>query len=258
MDYGIKGKWAIVCASSRGLGKGCAMALAGEGVNLVINGRDKERLSQTAEEIRALGVEVKAVAADLSEPDGQKALLAACPTPDILVNNNGGPPRAELSELSREKMLAGIIMNFIVPVELIKATLPAMQEKKFGRIINITSGAVKAPIPGLDLSSGARAGLTAFVAGVARGCAADNVTINNILPGKFDTDRLMSNIEGTAKRLGKSFDEQLKAQIGSVPAKRFGTSEEFGAACAFLASAQAGYITGQNLLLDGGLFPGAF
>lgn len=259
MDYGLRGRKAIVCASSRGLGRGCALALAREGVSVVINGRDPEQLERTRAEIAGeTGVEVKAVVADLSEPEGQKALLDACPDPDILVNNNGGPPRAELAELTREKMIRGVIMNFIVPVELIQATLPGMQERGFGRIINITSGSVKAPIPGLDLSSGARAGLTAFLAGVARQVAKDGVTINHILPGKFDTDRLKGNLSGTAERTGKPLEEIVAAQKAAVPANRFGTPEEFGAACAFLASVQAGYITGQNLLLDGGLFPGAF
>ena len=259
MDFGLKGKRAIVCASSRGLGRGCALALAREGVDLVINGRDSETLDKARDDIAAAtGVRVTAVAGDLSLPQVQQALLDACPEPDILVNNNGGPPRADLSELTREKMLQGVMMNFIVPVELIQATLPAMQRKGFGRIINITSGSVKAPIPGLDLSSGARAGLTAFLAGVARQVARDGVTINHLLPGKFDTDRLKGNMAASARAAGKTLEEQVAAQVASVPARRFGTAEEFGAACVFLASQQAGYITGQNILLDGGLFPGAF
>jgi 3-oxoacyl-[acyl-carrier protein] reductase len=259
MTGDLTGRWAIVCASSRGLGRGCAIALAAKGANLVINGRDAEALQETESLAKAAGAaHVKTVIGDLSTSEVQQALLSACPEPDILVNNNGGPPRADLADLTREKMLAGLIMNFIVPVELVQAVLPAMQKKGWGRIINITSGSVKAPIPGLDLSSGARAGLTAFLAGVARDVAKDGVTINHLLPGKFETDRLKSNMAGTAERLGKSFDEQRFAQMASVPAKRFGTIEEFGAACAFLASPEAGYITGQSLLLDGGLFPGAF
>jgi 3-oxoacyl-[acyl-carrier protein] reductase len=259
MDLGIKGRKAIVCASSRGLGKACAMELARAGCEVVVNGRDEKTLAATADEIsKAAGVKVIAVAADVGTPEGQAKLFAAMPSPDILINNNAGPPFRDFRELTRQQMIDGVIANMIVAVELIQKVIDPMTQRGFGRIVNITSSSVKAPIAGLDLSSGARAGLTAFLAGVARTVADKNVTINNVLPGPFDTDRLRSNIEMTAKKLGKSFDEAATARKATVPAKRFGTPEEFGAACAFLCSAQAGYITGQNLLLDGGMIPTAF
>lgn len=259
MDLGIKGRKAIVCASSRGLGYGCAMALAREGVEVVLNGRDEARLAQAADEIaRATGAKIIPVAADVAKPEGQKALFAACPEPDILVNNNAGPPFRDFRELTREQMLEGVTANMVVAIELIQKAINPMMAKKFGRIVNITSGTVKMPLPGLDLSSGARAGLTAFLAGVARSVASSNVTINFLLPGAFETDRLRSNIESNARKQNISFDQARENRIASVPAKRFGTVEEFGAACAFLCSAQAGYLTGQNILLDGGVFPAAF
>jgi 3-oxoacyl-[acyl-carrier protein] reductase len=259
MDLGIKGRKAIVCASSRGLGKACAMELARAGCDVVINGRDEQTLAATAAEIsKATGVKVIPVAADVGTPEGQAKLFAAMPSPDILINNNAGPPFRDFRELSRQQMIDGVIANMIVAVELIQKVIDPMTQRGFGRIVNITSSSVKAPIAGLDLSSGARAGLTAFLAGVARTVADKNVTINNVLPGPFDTDRLRSNIEMTAKKTGKSFDETAAIRKATVPAKRFGTPEEFGAACAFLCSAQAGYITGQNLLLDGGTIPTAF
>ena len=259
MDLGIKGRKAIVCASSRGLGKACAMELARAGCDVVVNGRDEKTLAATAAEIsKATGAKVIPVAADVGTPEGQAKLFAAMPSPDILVNNNAGPPFRDFRELSRQQMIDGVIANMIVAVELIQKVIDPMTQRGFGRIVNITSSSVKAPIPGLDLSSGARAGLTAFLAGVARTVADKNVTINNVLPGPFDTDRLRSNIEMTARKMGKSFDEAAAARKATVPAKRFGTPEEFGAACAFLCSAQAGYITGQNLLLDGGMIPTAF
>src|ERR1700674_1574313 len=203
MDLGIAGRKAIVCASSRGLGRACAHRLAEAGCEVVINGRDKERLAATAEELRkATGAKIPAVAADVDSAEGQKALFAACPEPDILVNNNAGPPFRDFRELDRQKMLDGVIGNMIVAIELIQKAIDPMVAKKFGRIVNITSGSVKMPIAGLDLSSGARAGLTAFLAGVARSVAASNVTINFMLPGIFDTDRLRSGIEITAKRRG--------------------------------------------------------
>ncbi len=254
MDLGINGRKAIVCASSRGLGKGCAFSLARAGVALTINGRDVEALESTAAEIReATGVEVVAVAADISTPEGQAQVLAACPDPDILVNNNGGPPFRDFRELDREAMLAGVTMNMVTPIELISRTVDAMIERRFGRIVNITSVSVKMPVVGLDLSSGARAGLTAFLAGVSRSVAEHNVTINNILPGFFDTDRFRGGITATAKLMGKSENELADERARSVPAKRIGTPHEFGEACAFLCSAQAGYITGQSLLIDGGV-----
>ncbi len=264
MDFGIAGRKAIVCASSRGLGYGCALALAQEGCEVVINGRDAARLEAAAESlarapiVQAKGGTIVPVAADVATPDGQKALFAACPEPDILVNNNGGPPMRDFRELSREQIIDGVVANMVVAIELIQKAIDPMIEKKFGRIVNITSATVKAPLAGLDLSSGARAGLTAFLAGVARSVAASNVTINFILPGTFDTDRLRANLEGNAKRQKISFEESRDRRIAGVPAKRFGTADEFGAACAFLCSQQASYITGQNLLIDGGVYPAAF
>jgi 3-oxoacyl-[acyl-carrier protein] reductase len=259
MDLGIAGKKAIVCASSKGLGFGCAMALAEAKADVVINGRDEKVLNEAASKIaKATGVKITPVAADLATPEGQKALLAACPEPDILVNNNGGPPHRDFRELDRQKILDGVIANMVVGIELIQKVIDPMVAKKFGRIVNITSGSVKAPIAGLDLSSGARAGITAFLAGVARTVAASNVTINFLLPGPFDTDRLRAGIAANAKRQNISVEDAARARMNTVPAKRFGTPEEFGAACAFLCSAQAGFITGQNLLLDGGAFQSAF
>ncbi len=258
MDLGIAGRKAIVCASSRGLGLGCAKALAMAGCEVVINGRNQEHLAAAAAELKTTGAKVIPVLGDVASPDGQKALFAACPEPDILVNNNAGPPFRDFRELDRQKMLDGVTANMIVAVELIQKAIDSMIAKKFGRIVNITSGSVKMPLFGLDLSSGARAGLTAFLAGVARSVAASNVTINFMLPGIFDPDRFRSNVESTAKKRGTSYDDALALNIESVPARRLGTADEFGATCAFLCSAQAGYITGQNLLIDGGRFPGAF
>jgi 3-oxoacyl-[acyl-carrier protein] reductase len=259
MDLGIAGRKAIVCASSRGLGRACAKALAEAGCEVVINGRDRDQLAATTAELRqATGAKIIPVVADLASPDGQKALFDACPEPDILINNNGGPPPRDFRELDRQKIIDGVIANMIVAVELTQRAIDPMIVKKFGRIVNITSGSVKMPLAGLDLSSGARAGLTAFFAGVARSVAAANVTINFILPGAFATDRLRSYVETTAKRKGISHDAALAERIATVPARRAGDPDELGAACAFLCSAQAGYITGQNLLIDGGVFPGAF
>jgi 3-oxoacyl-[acyl-carrier protein] reductase len=259
MDLGIAGRKAIVCASSRGLGKACARALAEAGCEVVINGRDAKTLAATAAELISLtGGKVVAVAADVATPDGQKALLAACPQPDILINNNAGPPLRDFRELTRAQMLDGVTANMIVAIELIQKVIDPMMQRRFGRIINITSGAVKAPLAGLDLSSGARAGLTAFLAGVARTVADKNVTINNILPGAFDTDRLRGTLSKAAEQKGITVEQAAAARAASIPAKRFGDPAEFGAAAAFLCSTQAGYITGQNLLIDGGLFPGAF
>ena len=259
MDLGIAGRTALVCASSRGLGKACARALAEAGCEVVINGRDAKQVEATAREIgEATGAKVTVVTADVATPDGQAALFAACPAPDILVNNNAGPPPRDFRELTRQQMIDGVIANMIVAIELTQKVIDPMIARRFGRIINITSGSVKMPLAGLDLSSGARAGLTAFLAGVARSVAASNVTINSILPGTFETDRLRSNIKATAERKGITADAARTERIATVPARRFGDPEEFGAACAFLCSAQAGYITGQNLLIDGGAFPGAF
>ena len=254
MDLGIKGRKAIVCASSKGIGKGCAMALAEAGVDLVVNGRNAELLAQTAKEIRERhGVQVVEVAGDVSQPDVQKALLSAFPQVDILVNNNGGPPRRDFRELDREKIMAGVVGNMITPIELIKAVIDGMTERKFGRIVNITSLSVYVPIAGLDVSSGARAGLTSFLSGIARQVVASNVTINNLLPGSIDTDRLKGG--GPAS---ESDDERRKRLSANIPAQRLGTAEEFGQACALFFSAHAGYLTGQNIPVDGGLYVSAF
>ncbi|PYE89973.1 SDR family oxidoreductase [Phyllobacterium leguminum] len=258
MDLGLKGRKAIVCASSKGLGKACATALAEAGCDIVVNGRHVETLEATAQELMRAGVSVTAVLADVSTPEGQKALLAACPEPDILVNNNGGPPFRDFRELDRQAILDGVTQNMVTPIELIKAVLDGMAARRFGRIVNITSTSVYKPISGLDLSSGARAGLTSFLAGVARTVAKDNVTINNILPGIFDTDRIRSGIRFGAERAGIEPEKETERRMSAIPAGRFGAPEEFGQACAFLCSAQAGYITGQNLIIDGGAYNSAF
>jgi 3-oxoacyl-[acyl-carrier protein] reductase len=259
MDLGIRGRTAIICASSQGLGKGCANALAEAGVALVINGRNQALLEQTAQEIRQTwGVSVTPVVADVSTAHGQSALLQACPNPDILVNNNGGPPVRNFRELDREAMLTGLTMNMVTPIELIQKVVDSMSSRGFGRIVNITSLSVKMPISGLDLSSGARAGLTAFMAGVSRSVADKNVTINNLLPGSFDTARLRGNLSLAAKRASVSDAEAATRSMANIPAKRFGTPAEFGQTCAFLCSVHAGFITGQNILLDGGAYPAAF
>jgi 3-oxoacyl-[acyl-carrier protein] reductase len=259
MDFSIAGKQAIVCASSRGLGRGCAFALAEAGCDVVVNGRDDAALQATADEIgERFGVAVKAVVGDVSQPETQGKLLAACPDVDILVNNNGGPPRRDFREIDREAMLAGLIQNMVTPLELIRAVIDKMAARGFGRIVNITSSSVLTPIAGLDLSSGARAGLTAFLAGVSRQVAGRNVTVNNLLPGKMDTERLASRHRALASASGDGVDVVIARDVASIPARRFGTAEEFGRICAFLCSAHAGYITGQNILVDGGLFPAAF
>jgi 3-oxoacyl-[acyl-carrier protein] reductase len=259
MDLGIAGRKAIVCASSRGLGRACATRLAEAGCEVVVNGLDAKRLDATAADIRkATGAKVFAVVADVSTKEGQAALFAACPEPDILIANNAGPPFRDFRELDRDKMIAGVVGNMIVPVELLQRAIDPMIKKKFGRIVNITSGSVKMPLAGLDLSSGARAGLTAFLASIARTVAQHNVTINFMLPGPFDTDRLRSNHEITAKKQGITVEEALKHRMATIPARRLGQADEFGATCAFLCSTHAGFITGQNILLDGGIFPGAF
>ena len=259
MDLDIRGRKAIVCASSQGLGKACAFALAEAGVAVVINARNRARLESTADEIRkATGVEVIPVAADVSTREGQEALIAACPAPDILVNNNGGPPFRDFRELDREALLAGVTMNMVTPIELVQRVIDGMAARRFGRIVNITSQSVKMPLSGLDLSSGARAGLTAFLAGVARSVADKNVTINSLLPGSFDTARLRSGLARAAKRSGLAESVIEERDAGAIPAKRFGHAAELGYACAFLCSAHAGYITGQSLVMDGGEYPGTF
>ena len=259
MDLGIRGKKAIVCASSRGLGKGCAMALAEAGCDLVVNGRDAKTLAATAAEIRErFGVAVVEIVGDVSDPKVQKELLAACPNPDILVNNNGGPPLRPFSALDRKAILEGVTKNMVTPIELIQAVIGGMAERGFGRIVNITSLSVYMPIPGLDLSSGARAGLTSFLAGVARTVADRNVTINHLLPGKLDTDRLRGPHEPGSVEDPAAGAARRARLAAEVPAKRLGTPEEFGQICAFLCSVHAGYLTGRNIPVDGGLYVSAF
>jgi 3-oxoacyl-[acyl-carrier protein] reductase len=259
MDFGIAGKKALVCAASKGLGKGCAMALAGEGVELVILARGKEALEATAAEIRqATGAKIATVVCDITTEEGRKAALAACPEPDILVNNAGGPPPGDFREWDRAAWIKAIDANMLTPIELIRRTVDGMIGRRFGRIVNITSSAVKAPIDILGLSNGARTGLTGFVAGLARKTVRHNVTINNLLPGAMDTDRLRTTIEVMAKNRNMSVDAARAERAAAIPADRFGTSDEFGAACAYLCSAQASYVTGQNFLIDGGAYPGTF
>ncbi|MFN0038303.1 MAG: SDR family oxidoreductase [Burkholderiales bacterium] len=259
MDFGIKGKSALVCAGSKGLGKGCAVALAHEGVNVTLVARGKEALEVTAAEIRlATGVKVITVAADITTEAGRKEALAACPAPDILVNNAGGPPPGDFRQFTRDDWIKAVDGNMLTPIELIKATVDKMIERNFGRIVNITSSAVKAPVAELGLSNGARTGLTGFIAGLARQTAAQNVTMNNILPGRFWTDRLKSNVEFRARNMGKTAEEIRNSLEQAIPAGRFGNAEEFGQLCAYICSVQAGYITGQNFLIDGGLYPGTF
>jgi 3-oxoacyl-[acyl-carrier protein] reductase len=259
LNYGIEGKWALVCAASKGLGRGCAEALAREGADVTILARTESIVAKTAEEIGAIcGRTVAWVACDITTPEGRAAALAACPQPDILVNNAGGPPPGDFRSWDRDTWIRAIDANMLTPIELIKATIDGMISRRFGRIVNITSSAVKAPIDILGLSNGARSGLTGFVAGLARKVAKHNVTINNLLPGSFDTDRLRSNMETRAKAAGKNVTEVRDAAMTAIPAGRFGTPDEFGALCAYVCSAQAGYLVGQNLLLDGGNYPGTF
>ncbi len=262
MDMGIAGKWALVCASSKGLGKGCAQALVREGVNVVITARGDAALQATASELRQLNpaVQVVAVAGDITSPEGRKAALAAGPQVDILINNAGGPPPGDFREWDREAWLKALEANMLTPIELIKSVIDGMAERGFGRVVNITSGAVKAPIANLGLSNGARSGLTGFVAGLARQpqLAGRNVTVNNLLPGPFDTDRLRVTMKGQAEKAGVPMEEVVAARRKANPAQRLGTAEEFGATCAFLCSVHAGFINGQNLLMDGGAYPGTF
>ena len=266
MDLGIAGKWALVCGASKGLGRGCAHALVREGVHVVVVARGREALEQTASELRAQGgpaVQVLAVAEDITTVAGRAAVLAVAGGPgvnfDIVVTNAGGPPPGDFRDWDREAWIKAVDANMLTPIELIKATVDGMAARGFGRIVNITSSAVKAPIDILGLSNGARSGLTGFVAGVARsGIAAKGVTINNLLPGKFDTDRIATTLRAAAEKTGKSVDEIRRAQQAQIPAGRYGTPEEFGAICAFLCSRQAAYITGQNILPDGGAYPGTY
>lgn len=276
MDLGITGKWALVCGASKGLGYGCALALVREGANVVINARNGEALEQAALRLTTAiandaaasgktGVlpQVLAVAADITTPAGRAAVFSAAGGPgcdfDIVVTNAGGPPTGDFRDWDREAWIKAVDANMLTPIELIQATVDGMAARGFGRIVNITSSAVKAPIDILGLSNGARSGLTGFVAGVSRSkIAARGVTINNLLPGKFDTDRLAATVTAAAGKAGKSVDDVRAAQQAQIPAGRYGTADEFGAICAFLCSTQAGYMTGQNVLADGGAYPGTF
>jgi len=253
MDLGIKGKWAIVCASSKGLGKGCAAALAAEGVNLVLNARTDGPLQATADEIRkAHGVEVITVACDITSEEGRARVLAACPNPDILVNNAGGPPPGVWSDWQREDFLAALDANMLTPIALMKAVMPGMMERGWGRVVNITSQSVKSPIAALGLSNSARAGLTGYVAGTSRQVAYAGVIVNNLLPGSHDTDRIASLDQRAAETQGISFEDARAARQATNPVRRDGTAQEFGATCAFMCSQYVGYMVGQNILLDGG------
>ncbi len=259
MDLGLRGKWAVVCAASKGLGYGCALSLAQEGVNLVINARTPGPLKEAAERIGGeTGVTVVAVACDITTEAGRAETLAAAPQVDILVNNAGGPPPGDFRKFSRDDWIAALDGNMLTPIELIKATVDPMIARKFGRIVNITSCAVMAPIDILGLSNGARSGLTGFVAGLSRAIAQHNVTINNLLPGAFATDRLTKTLEVSAKNMGVTADEVARRRMATIPAARFGDAYEFGQACAYLCSAQASYVTGQNFLIDGGAYPGTY
>ena len=259
MDLGIRGKTALVCAASKGLGRGCAFSLAREGVNLVITARGREALEKAAQEIRgASGVRVTTVVGDITTDEGRRAALAACPTPDILVNNAGGPPTGDFRDWDRAAWIKALDANMLTPIELIRATVDGMIARKFGRIVNITSTSVKAPIPALGLSNGARTGLTGFIAGLARQTAKHNVTINNLLPGSFLTDRTRQTIAGFAKAAGLTEEQAAAERLRTIPAGRLGDPAEFGEACAYLCSAQASYVTGQNFLIDGGAYPGTF
>jgi len=252
MDLGLQGKKAIVCAASKGLGRACAISLAREGVELVITARTASELEATAAEIRAMtGVKVTAVAGDITSEEGRAAALAACPNPDILVNNNGGPPRGDFRDWDRDMWIKAVDANMLAPIFLIKSVIDGMIDRKFGRIVNITSGSVKSPIPELGMSNGARAGLTGFVAGLARQVAKHNVVINNILPGPFLTDRLRGGFAEASRKTNRPVDELVQERLSNTPAGRAGDPAEFGDACAFLCSAKIGFIVGQNLLLDG-------
>lgn len=260
MDLGIAGRWALVCGASKGLGYGCALSLAREGVNLVINARRPEPLAEAAQRIgEDAGVTVVAVACDITTPAGRNEALAACPQVDILVTNAGGPPPGDFRRFTRDDWIAALDANMLAPIELIKATVDPMIERRFGRIVNITSGAVKAPLDVLGLSNGARSGLTGFVAGLARSSAAKhNVTINNLLPGMFDTERQRLFTAMVAGKRNEAPEVERQRRIASIPAGRLGDPHEFGQACAYLCSAQAGFVTGQNFLIDGGAYPGTF
>jgi len=257
MDLGLRGKQGIVCASSRGLGRACARQLAREGVDVVMNGRDAQRLAESAKAIRdETGVTVAEVVADLNTPEGREALLAACEAPDILVNNNAGPPPGRFEDWDHEKWLAALEANLLAPVLLIRGVLPGMRQRRFGRIVNITSAMVKTPLPPMGLSTAARSALTAVCKGLSRDVAPDNVTINNLLPERIDTDRQVQMANVVAKLRDISYEQARAEQVESIAAKRLGTPEEFAHACAFLCSAHSGYVSGQNLQLDGGSYEG--
>jgi 3-oxoacyl-[acyl-carrier protein] reductase len=258
VDLGIKGRRAIVCASSKGLGRACAMALAAEGVDVTLTARGVEALAKTAADIRQAypTVMVTEVAGDITTPEGRAAALKACPDPDILINNAGGPPPGDFRNWTRDDWIKALDANMLTPIELIKATVDGMMARKFGRIVNITSAAVKAPIEVLGLSNGARTGLTGFVAGLSRKTVINNVTINGLLPGPFNTDRLRGTAKPDAEKRGIPVEQVLAERAKLNPAGRLGDPEEFGLACAFLCGDKAGFITGQNILLDGGAFPG--
>ncbi|HEY0202464.1 MAG TPA: SDR family oxidoreductase [Burkholderiaceae bacterium] len=262
MDFGIAGKWALVGGASKGLGLGCASALAHEGVHVLMVARGQDALAQAAARLGAqvpAGTQVDFIAADITTPQGRAAIFARRAQFDIVVTNAGGPPPGDFRDWDRDAWLKALDANMLTPIELIKATVDGMAARGFGRIVNITSSAVKAPIDILGLSNGARSGLTGFVAGAARGAIAGRgVTINNLLPGAFDTDRLRANLDVAAKKTGQGYDALAAARQKAIPARRFGTPEEFGAICAFLCSQQAGYLNGQNILADGGAYPGTF
>src|SRR5437762_2777515 len=259
MDLGIAGRKALVCAASKGLGRGCAEALAQAGVDVTILARTRDDVRKAADEVGAgAGRSVAWLACDITTSEGRAQALAACPDPDILVNNAGGPPPGDFRDFDRDAWIRALDANMLTPIELIKATIDGMIARRFGRIVNITSSAVKAPIDVLGLSNGARSGLTGFVAGLARKVARHGVTINNLLPGSFDTDRLRANMASRAKTAGKPVEEVAQAARDANPSGRFGTPAEFGALCAYVCSVHAGYLTGQNILLDGGAYPGTF
>ena len=260
MDLGIAGKWALVCGASKGLGLGCAQALAAEGVNVLMVARGAEALEASAAKLASTsGATVQAVAADITTVEGRAAVFALRKEFDIVVTNAGGPPTGDFRNWDRDAWIKAVDANMLTPIELIKATVDGMAARGFGRIINITSSAVKAPIDILGLSNGARSGLTGFVAGASRSkIAASGVTINNLLPGAFDTDRLKATFSGAVQKTGQPLDVVMDARRKGIPAQRFGTPEEFGAICAFLCSVHASYINGQNVLADGGAYPGTF
>ncbi|MHB8091039.1 MAG: SDR family oxidoreductase [Syntrophales bacterium] len=259
MELGIEGRRAIIGGASAGLGKACALALAKEGVDVTIVARTRERIEAAGAEIAAAtGVNVQAIAVDINTDEGRKEVLAACPSPDIIVNNSGGPPPGDFRDWGRDAWLAALNNNMLGAIFMIKDTLDGMIARRFGRIVNITSSAVKAPIPILGLSNGARSGLTGFVAGIARETAIHNVTINNLLPGDFGTERQRSYTQALAETENRSYEEMRKIRVSANPTGRFGRPEEFGAYCVFLCSVHGGFITGQNLLIDGGKYPGTF